>query len=294
MLFYILIFLLIVVLALILYYFRSNETFKSINGAWDKNPPWSFKYKRNKNTKNIKILAVGSSSIDPFKLIKDSQLIVEKFTGATAKGVSKPDNENHIKIRKLVSKYKPENMLFHFGAVDLNFSYYYRACKEKSAPEPDEFVNEIAKKYIEFIKSLDVKNKIVLCPYYSPVEDKYAKEHFEKYKIPIENCDLSKIFIRKLRNELVDKFADALVKYSSDVPNITIININSELSENGIIKDEFKDIHIFNTHLLWEPIIHIYIKKLEKFGISEKHLANTKRTFKKYYNKKLDYYTNNS
>ena len=71
-------------------------------------------------------LIFGDSFIGNFTLVDDDNLKIHKFKDATMKGLGKPDNENRKKIIKITNKNKNNTcMIFNFGQVDFNFSYYY-------------------------------------------------------------------------------------------------------------------------------------------------------------------------
>lgn len=262
--------------------FLGSGSRKSKHGYY----PYSFVPEKVKHD-STNVVAIGSSSVDPFKLVSSPHLRVFKFSGSTAKGVSRVGHENNKKVLNIVRQYHPQCGIFCFGEVDLNFSYYYRACKEGSAPDPDVFIDEIVSAYVAFIASLDIANKIIVCPYYSPVSDTDMAKHFEKYKQPV--CDeVISVFTREKRTALVDKFYAALVKYSAG-SDIKIININPDISHDGMPDEKFKDINPLNTHLVWEPLIWIYIEKLQLCGIDRKYLIDTDKSLSKYMNIKTRY-----
>lgn len=73
----------------------------------------------------------GSSSIGVFNLFNNKNNKIIKLKGATAKGLL--TNENGTKLSNtilgLIRNNKPiDNIVMHFGEVDINFSYYYKIC----------------------------------------------------------------------------------------------------------------------------------------------------------------------
>ena len=117
-------------------------------------------------------LVFGDSFIGPLKLIKDNNLKIIKFQGATMKGITKTENTNRKKIIDIVNKNKNKIkcMIFNFGQVDLFFSYYYVLFVKKETFK----MEEIILNYVKFIKNLKCndKKKIVLSVYPTVLKDK--------------------------------------------------------------------------------------------------------------------------
>jgi hypothetical protein len=130
----------------------------------------------------MSIYIFGDSFIGPFKLFQDNNLKIHKFTGATAKGLLKQNNPNRQKIISLLTNNKDISCaIFNFGQVDIYFSYFYKKYVKKERFMMD----SLAKKYIEFIKSINCNNcqKIVMAIYPPVVEDKYMLDSLVHYNI---------------------------------------------------------------------------------------------------------------
>jgi hypothetical protein len=74
-----------------------------------------------------KILIFGDSFSNTFKSFKDPNIKVFTYKGATAKGLTKINNENRKDILKNINKDPNFKgcLIFVFGNVDLHLSYYY-------------------------------------------------------------------------------------------------------------------------------------------------------------------------
>ena len=76
---------------------------------------------------NIKHLIYGDSFVRLFGLISSPLLRVKAFKGATARGLSKPVNDNKKLIKNELSRFSNvTDVVFGFGNVDVHLSYYYK------------------------------------------------------------------------------------------------------------------------------------------------------------------------
>ena len=121
----------------------------------------------------MSILIFGDSFIGPFKLIKDKNIKIFKYKGATMKGITKINNENRLDIlNQIKNNKKPKCIIFNFGQVDLYFSYYYKKFVEKKNFIMKSSINN----YVEFIKNLNCNdcNKIIINVYPTTLDDEYV------------------------------------------------------------------------------------------------------------------------
>jgi hypothetical protein len=223
----------------------------------------------------MKYIYFGSSFVNIFTLVKNDDMFVKKFRAKSAKGISKKGDDDGETIRHMVKKYKNEIecLVFNFGSVDVNFSYFYLLEKNDYEIKYKSVFKKIAKYYVKFVNNIDLENskKTIICPYYSPIEDKYVLTSLQSYGVVSENVDFQKMkkyLRRRRRNKVVDYFNSKLKHYANKY-NITTIDINKDISENGIIKDKYIDISKLNIHLVYEELIKNYVDKMNKCGVHE-------------------------
>ena len=157
------------------------------------------------------VLVFGDSFIGPLTMFNQPNWRIIKFKGATMKGLSKPTNENRLEIIKTIQKYSNANKLagviFCFGTVDIQFSYYYT----KLVGKPFN-IHDIITGYINFIKSVTNPDEYkvgVQLVYPSAVIEENMIKHLNKYFIlddfyglPPINSKLSQNKQLKLDNEI--------------------------------------------------------------------------------------------
>ena len=165
------------------------------------------------------IFVFGDSFAKFFTLVNKSVVSVYSFKGATLKGVIKPTNQNKISIENTISQAIKQNInithiIFVFGQVDLNLSFYYDICKKnksdavenksdavenksdaaenksdaaENSSSTEKFVSHYdanIKEYIRWIASIPGKFKrIILATYPSPLNKEYAIKSLVKYGI---------------------------------------------------------------------------------------------------------------
>lgn len=238
-------------------------------------------------------LIFGDSFIGPFSLIKDNNLKLYKFKGATMKGLGKCDNENRKKIINTINKNKNMNcIIFNFGQVDLYFSYYYN----KFINNKKFMMTSIIKKYVEFINSLNCNNcnKIIFAVYPSPIIDENIFNVLLAYGIlsnnvvnSISNSDKKKVSNFIFRYNMYLKFNNLLEKYCK-LNKINFINLDSFLlDKNKKIKSKFLDpVSKFNIHLLWESLIPIILSQILCCKINKIYKINLKKSYNNFIKQK--------
>jgi hypothetical protein len=219
-----------------------------------------------------KMLFVGDSFVGIFKLIKDPDVVVRVFPGATALGIGREENDNRRIINGLIKKHRPKCIVFNFGSVDTYLSYFYKLCQ--GPVDIEEFTSKVAESYTNYVNKVKADNVVVISPYYSPVADEIVLFSLRKYHVIEDSCiENARPFIgRENRNLLVDSF-NRKIKDLCD-PRIRVININPEISTDGILHEEFVDISPANIHLRWEPLLKIYVELLGDCGVDKNKLKN--------------------
>jgi hypothetical protein len=215
----------------------------------------------------MSIYVFGDSFVGPFTLVKDANLKIYKFKGATMRGLTKDDNKNRLDILDIIKKQnnKINCMIFNFGQVDLYFSYYYTKFVNKKKFMVDEFIKE----YVQFINSIDCKNcnKIIFGVYPHVVKDEHVFDCLISYGILTEEIVKSISDKKKLklsaygfRCELYSLFNILLKKYCDEY-NIIYINFEDEiLDKDKKVKSEFIDsVSKYNIHLLWDATSRIKV-----------------------------------
>ena len=274
-------------------------------------------------------LVFGDSFIGPLKLFKHPRWIFVKFQGGTMKGLSKPDNENRQVIANTIAKFERSNLLnaviFCFGTVDIQFSYYYSKLMNKP------FVpGEIIDGYIKFIKSVidPKKYKVgIQLAYPSAVTEHNMLIQLEKYHIVDEfygfpkrdlAVELTKDELEKLK-KLYDKIKDTkrpealkilapdfnfenriarlhmfnkLIKHKLHGTHISYIDMSKHIMDsNGYVKREFIDLSDINVHFRWEPQIPFMLREFKYYGLSDKYMGDIKKIIaeeEKYLKRKAD------
>lgn len=235
----------------------------------------------------------GDSFVGPFNLVDDKQIKINKFKGATMKGLLKDDNENRKKIIEIIKDAKNIGcIIFNFGQVDLYFSYYYKRFIKKKR-----FIMEpMIKKYVEFINNIDCKNcnKIIFSVYPSPLKDENVFNSLINYGIlseknveSISKMERQKLSNYKFRFNMYKKFNNLLEKYSK-MYKINYINFENVLlnKDHTLKKDFINPANDTSIHLLWEPLIPIILSKIEQCRIKKEYKFNLENTLKKYIKEK--------
>jgi hypothetical protein len=260
-------------------------------------------------------LVFGDSFIGPLKLFKHPRLIFVKFKGGTMKGLTKPDSENRQVIANTITKFERSNRLnaviFCFGTVDIQFSYYYSKLMNKPFTP-----GEIVDGYIKFIKSVvdPKKYKVAIqLAYPSAVAEKNMLYQLEQYHIVDEfygfpkrdyNIELTETERTKLI-KLYDTIKDtkrpeaqkllapeftfekriarlhmfnALIKYKLHGTHIGCIDMCKHMTDSkGYVKREFVDLSDVNVHFRWEPQIPFMLREFKYYGLSDKYMGNVKK-----------------
>jgi hypothetical protein len=208
-----------------------------------------------------KILLFGDSFIGIFKLLKNKNIKIYKYKGASMRGLLKEQNQNRKDIIKRSAQKQVKCCIFSFGQVDLHFTYYYKRFIKK---EKMVFEN-IAKSYVEFINSLnECENKIIIGVYPSAVLDENVRGQLLHYEIIDENTNVDdKYFDFNFRFNLYTKFNEQL-KRECKKYNIEYIDVGKiVLGDDNKVKSKYIDpISPYNVHLIWETLLPKLVKKM--------------------------------
>lgn len=234
----------------------------------------------------------GDSYIGMFSLVDSSKsataINITKYKGATASGVGKTLHENRLDAEQKIqrSKGRVKALIFNFGQVDVHLSFYYKRYIENKELETE----RIVKSYVDFAATVggDVDcPRIVLAVYPCPVLDKDVLRGLLIYHVITDEDALSvdpndHTFTRAFRAKLLADFNSALEK-ECKARGVIFLSINDQiLDETGEVKPMFRDISIYNIHLLWEPTIVLWTKVLAPYGISDENLTELTESWSKY------------
>lgn len=260
-------------------------------------------------------LVFGDSFIGPLRLFKHPRWIFVKFKGGTMKGVTKPDNENRLIIANTIAKFQRGNRLnaviFCFGTVDIQFSYYYSKLMNKPFT-PGDIIDE----YIKFIKSVVDPKKVkvgVELAYPSAISEHNMIYQLEQYHIVDEfygfpKRDLTVELTEAERTRLIKLYANikdtkrpealnilkpefnidkriarlnmfnTLMKRKLHGTHIRYIDIGKYMIDSkGYVKREFIDPSSVNVHFRWEPQIPFMLREFKYFGLSDKYMGDIKK-----------------
>ena len=260
-------------------------------------------------------LVFGDSFIGPLKLFKHPRWIFVKFKCGTMKGLTKPDSENRQIIANTITKFERGNRLnaviFCFGTVDIQFSYYYSKLMNKPFTPAD-----IVDGYIKFIKSVvDPKkykvavqlaypsavtehNMLFQLEQYHIVDDFYG---FPKRDLEVELTEAESDKLIKLYDKIKDTkrpeaqkllapeftfekriarlhMFNALMKRKLHGTHISYIDMGKHMTDSkGHIKREFVDLSDLNVHFRWEPQIPFMLREFRYYGLTDKYMGDVKK-----------------
>lgn len=260
-------------------------------------------------------LVFGDSFIGPLRLFKHPRWIFVKFKGGTMKGLTKPDNENRLIIANTIAKFQRGNRLnaviFCFGTVDIQFSYYYSKLMNKPFI-PGDIIDE----YIKFIKSVVDPKKVkvgVELAYPSAISEHNMIYQLEQYHIVDEfygfpKRDLTVELTEAERERLIKLYAkikdtkrpdalnilkpefnmdkriarlnmfNTLMKRKLHGTHIRYIDIGKYMIDSkGYVKHEFIDPSSVNVHFRWEPQIPFMLNEFKYYGLSDKYMGDIKK-----------------
>ena len=234
-------------------------------------------------------LFMGSSSIGVFNLFtKNTNNLLYKFKGATAKGLL--TNDNGKDIMKVLEEYKKRKIrinciVMHFGEVDLNFSYFFKSLQNIQAKAKDDwyipyrdFCDSILTPYKEFLNKVfkvsHCKRLVIKGVYPNPLADGNKKLQLVNYAImqPEEVDKLIPSTLTKKFEEMMRKYYNTELRKGCNgkmYDKMYYYDLDEELLEkDGMkVKDEYCDLSKVNIHLRWEPLVKLHLNKLMKLGL---------------------------
>ena len=244
-------------------------------------------FKQPGNPKKPVNLFMGSSSIGVFNLFtKNTNNLIYKFKGATAKGLV--NNDNGKDIMKVLEEYKKRKIrinciIMHFGEVDMNFSYFFKSLQTKEYIPYRDFCESILTPYKEFLTKVlrisQCKRIVIKGVYPNPVADGNKKLQLLNYGI-IQPEDAEKLIpstltkkfeemMRKYYNNELRKFCYSNSNRINGISKMYYYDLDNELLGKDAlhVKNEYIDLSKVNIHLRWEPLVKLHLNKLVKLGI---------------------------
>lgn len=210
----------------------------------------------------------GDSFSRIFTLIAHPEVGVKAFKGATAKGLTKEDNDNRQDIVKaLATRPNTQCSVFVFGNVDVHMSHYYNKYAREPPVDPD--LESIAKEYVGFIAGLPGAERAIIGAYPSSLlEAEAVPQSLAAYgvlteeqsaKIDVADCTLA------IRQGRVREFNQHLkAACAAATPPVTYYDVFDALVDPATLqlRPEYLDISDFNIHVVWETTVLLWLDKL--------------------------------
>lgn len=238
---------------------------------------------------DFQTLVFGDSFAGIFTLLRPSARVkVVKFKGGTAKGLTKEGHENKATILNYVkNNVSAKCCIFSFGQVDIHLSFYFDLVKKGADGLPDHVA--VASKYVDFVASIPgVDKKIILAVYPTPVPPQNVKQTIIAYarlsKAEIDQCPAeqwSALNEPSARVRRLDLFNDTL-KQNCEEHGIQFASINDQITDGYGVRPEFQDLHLFNIHLRWEPLMLSWVEYFNDHGITKENLEDLSASESKY------------
>jgi hypothetical protein len=226
----------------------------------------------------MKTYCFGDSFIGMFTLVNKCKVF--KYKGATAKGLTKAKSQVLEKIQGIIGSlntYTRRNncFLFQFGSVDIHHSYFYKILTDPAfnADDIPGFIDPIVQGYVKAIASLDCAKKIILAPHYSPIDAKYVMRSLLSYGIidKTQVRDIAPYVTREWRTKVVDYFCDQLRQLAPSL-GMPVIDLRHLIAEKGVLHEHYITPSKRNIHIMWEPLLLIYLEYLKVCGITREDL----------------------
>ncbi|KAF8741427.1 Pep3/Vps18/deep orange family, partial [Rhizoctonia solani] len=243
------------------------------------------------------LVACGDSFVGPLKLLNRGRVLVKRFSGASAKGLGNKNSvsQTGVLVTQLLDTYKPEQVLFVFGQVDLHILYLWKALKAQrdgsDPPTPDDWRLTVLNSYTTFLRNNILTRRLsagdsgylrnifvasVIAPCVN--QDDYLDESVRKYQRREEDAvqtrDLHLADSRvptdiHTRRAMVQEFNAALSLFCED-NNVRFVDINKHIvTGEGEVKPEVLDHDPSTIHVQWEPTIRYWVEELTEAGLTE-------------------------
>ncbi|GAA5961292.1 hypothetical protein JCM3765_002902 [Sporobolomyces pararoseus] len=228
----------------------------------------------------------GDSFCGVFTLLGEENVKVNRFTGASARGLNNARSTLQVgdTILRRINDIRPRFTLFQFGAVDLIINYLWQLkARGLQALSPSEFVRSVVDAYCSFLENeiVSIANstgmKVYIAAVLPPVvEDRYLELSITKYlqkSTASSNQRLPPLSTSpfphdlRTRSSLVKLFNHLVAQFCSGHPEcLSFVNINKSLvsqSETTRVSSDFIDSQDpTNIHLLWERTIQIWCREI--------------------------------
>jgi len=251
-------------------------------------------------------LFFGSSVTGMFSLMFNGSIRINRFPGATAKGLGKGNANSKTIEHTLLCKYahKPIRSVFWmFGSIDVKFSYFFKLC---TAPDeeldPDAMMMGCAVKYMDFVRDMhnkvNAKTVVIGCePNGAPPNKVY--EQLLKYEIILDtpqNKNRVQEAVSLRHPDLLRLTFNDTLKHLCRVSGFIYMDIDDAILKPGalrlppsqsIVQEEYADIIDTCVHLNWEANVVKYMPQLNAIGIDVSETLDLESTRKEYVVEKL-------
>ena len=193
-------------------------------------------------------LFFGSSDTGMFSLLRGDSIRVNRFPGATAKGLGQGNAKSKAIEHTILHKYcrSPIHALvWMFGTVDVKFSYYFKACTEQQSEgeiDPEAAMMSCAVKYFNFVRSMHAATNamtvVIGCePNGAPPDRVY--EQLLRYGIVLDspqNRQKVNDAVKVCRPETLRRTFNATLEQLCQVSGFHYIDIDNDiLHENALL-----------------------------------------------------------
>ncbi|CCO26655.1 hypothetical protein BN14_00684 [Rhizoctonia solani AG-1 IB] len=214
------------------------------------------------------------------------------FIGEQGLGNKNSVSQTGVLVTQLLDTYKPEQVLFVFGQVDLHILYLWKALKAQrdggDPPTPDDWRVTVLNSYTTFLRndiltrrltdnSGYLRNIFVASVIAPCVEDVHLDESVRKYQRREEEAahtrDLrladSKVPTDiHARRAMVNEFNMALSSFCEE-NDVRFVDINKYIVKaDGEVKAEVLDHDPSTIHVRWESTIPYWVEELTEAGLT--------------------------
>lgn len=236
----------------------------------------------------------GDSFTFPFTLVDMGALKVHRFSGATASGVSKPENRNRRRIDDVLSKGGAPCALFVFGTVDLHLSYYHNLWEKGKRTD----FAAIARRYLAFVRGLNALHKCVVGPFPSTVPDDKVVGQVMAYgsasEAAIARAGARAVaratrFSERLRRH--QRFRDCLRKECDDAGVAFVDPFPMLTGADGRLLPRFADPSEYSIHVLFEPLLPDLVRAVtgamsSRCALPERYTVDLAESLRRYLRRK--------